>query len=611
MTTDDSTDDFRELLAHPAYDRPSGLTAEQLHRDTYRRLRRLRSAVGPAADLLADRARLCDLASWTAIRDPALFHALLVHYTLCLNGIAKFAADPAAALARLERDGDTGVLLLTEAGRSGSHRTIRTEARFDPATGEFVLHTPSVDAVKFPTATAADSPKTALVHARLITGGVDCGVFCFAVPLGGGHGIPPGLVISPAPEVATLPSDYAAVAFDHVRLPFTAWLSDGATIDEAGRCTDPLGSPEARLRRSMSPGAETWLALTAASAGMARAASAIAIRYSLTRTTSDALAAARPVLDCRNQHVELLGALADALALTTLTDSASKGSASDGSAPTSPTATDTTEPSRPTAVWAPWSAVDPLLPLFKAVAVDTAERVAASCRERCGAPAYVGTPLLMSYLSAAHAYRSAGGDNTLIRLDTARNMAANAGYEPPADDPPPALDTGEDFLDLARSCEHRLHALLRDRLAAAREGGEDEFTAWNDRSELALDTAGVYAERLLMERFAVGADPDLLLLHGVSWLRRRAGALLRCGLIGPTDLDTAERIAHEACDRLLPRAAVMVDAFGVDQAFTGTFMAADDYLSAFAAEFGLHASPWEERPADRVVQPRHVNVRNR
>lgn len=604
MSTDERTDDFRELLAHPAYDRPPGLTAEQLHRDTYRRLRRLRSAVGPAADLLADRARLCDLAAWTAIRDPALFHALLVHYTLCLNGIAKFAADPAAELERLERDGDTGVLLLTEAGRSGSHRTIRTEARFDPATREFLLHTPSVDAVKFPTATAADSPKTALVHARLISGGADCGVFCFAVPLGGFHGTPEGLAISPAPESATLPSDYAAVAFDHVRVPFNAWLSDGATIDESGECTDPLGSPEARLRRSMSPGSETWLALTAASAGIARAAAAIAVRYSLARTTSDALAAARPVFACRNQHVELLCALADALALTALADSTSgDDTASAHSAPNSTAATDSaaTEPSHPAVVWAPWSAVDPLLPLFKAVAVDTAERVAASCRERCGAPAYVGTPLLMSYLSAAHAYRSAGGDNTLIRLDTARNMAANAGYEPPADDPPPALDTGEDLLDLARSCEHRLHALLRDRLAAAREAGEDEFAAWNDQAELALDTAGVYAERLLMERFAVGADSDLLLLHGVSWLRRRAGALLRCGLIGPTDLDTAERLAHEACDRLLPRAAGIVDAFGIDQAFTGTFMAAGDYLTAFAAEFGLHASPWEESLEDAAA----------
>ncbi|GAA2157540.1 MULTISPECIES: acyl-CoA dehydrogenase [Glycomyces] len=569
-------DDLRELLSGPGFDRPRDLTATQFHQHNYRRMRLLADAVGPAADLLADRARLAELSALTALRDPVLYHTVLLHYCLCLNGIVRFAPDPDAVLARIRADGATGVVLMTEAGRSNSHGAMRTEARFDPATREFTLRTPGPEAVKFPnTAGEHAAPKAALVYARLRNGDTDHGVFGFLVHIGGRHGVPAGLQIRHAYESGNLPTDTVAVAFDGVRLPFDAWLSDGAAFDPDGTFTDPLGSPEARMSRSMAVGVETWISITAAVAAVSRAATAMAIRYSLTRLTADKISGTRPVLDYRNQHVELLTDLADAYALTALADPASQveTAAAGGAA------------------WAPWSAVDPLLPLHKAVAVEAAWRVTMSCRERCGGLAYGGTRWPLAYQSLVDGYRSAGGDNALIRLDTARNMAANAGYAPPQDDPPAALRTGADFLRLAEACERRLHARLRDRLAAARKDSDEDFAVWREELEAAQDLAGVYAERLLMARFAASvrdrAGEDLLLLHGAGWLRRRIGSLLRCGLAGPETLDAVDRLVGEACDRLLPHAADLVDAFGIDEEFTRSFLAADDYLEAFIAEFGF------------------------
>lgn len=582
---------LRALLAGPEFDRPQGLTAPQSHERTLALARRIAENAGPTSDLLADRTRLTDLMSWAATRDPVLFHALLLHYCLCLNGIDAFSPEPGPALAAIDASGDIGVLLMTEGGRSNSHGSIRTEARYDPQAREFLLHTPDAAAVKYPTATAATAvPRTALVYARLLVGDADCGVFAFTLRFGGPTGHPAGMRIAPTPESAALPVDYAAVAFTNVRIPYTAWLSDGATIDAEGRFSDPLGSPEARLRRSMGVGPRTWRAMIAGCAAFARAATTIAIRYSLTRRTTVNHAADRTLLDHRFQQVELLTALADAYALTALANHAKR--AEDAPAAAAPSN------------WAPWSAVDAALPLLKAAASETAERVVHTCRERCGALAYTGTPLLLAYQATAHAYLSAGGDNALIRFDTARAMTAD-GFEPPEDRPSQALQDPDDFLSLARSCEHRMRAKLIDSLKTGAAKADNVKTgaattdadAWDAALAFGAETAAVRAERLMMERFAAAtaaAGPAarpalerLLVLHGIGWARRRTAALTRCGLLTGPVLDTLEDLAHRTCDLLLPEVPALVDAFGLDADYLGTFMAADDHLAAFAAEYGF------------------------
>jgi acyl-CoA oxidase len=566
---------LRALFAAPDFDRPPGLTPAETHERTYRLLRRVAAAEPPAA-LLADPARLADLMGWAATRDPALGHAVLLHYCLCLNGIATFSPDPDAALAATE--GTVGVLFMTEAGRSNSHGAIRTEAHYDPGTRTFTLRTPDAAAAKFPAAAALPHvPKTALVYARLITADIES-VFTFRVPFGGPHGVPGGMRIAPVPESTAFPSDYAAVAFDGTRLPFEAWLSDGAILDPDGRLTDPLGDPDARLRRSMAPGAATWLAIVAANAAFARAAAAVAIRFARVRRTADRLAPGLVLLDYRSHRLALFTALADAYALTAVANAAKRNHA--------------TADASGSAGWTPWTAVDPLLPLLKTAATDLAARTVRECRSRCGAPGFVGAPILLAYEAATEAYRTAGGDNRLVRFDTARAMLT---AEPPAGRVPETLRSPGDFARLAAVCERRLRTVLADGLVAARASGADEAAAWNAHLDAAEEAAGVRAERIVMERFAEAAADSparpvlerLAVLHGAAWVRRRAASLVRCRLLTAADLRAVDAAAARACDLLLPDVPDLVGAFGVDEDFLGTFVAAEDHLSAFAKRFGF------------------------
>ncbi len=59
-------------------------------------------------------------------------------------------------------------------------------------------------------------------------------------------------------EMPLVPFDYGLVGFDHVRVPFEAWLSDGASIDSSARFSDPLGDPTKRLARSLTAAQNIW-----------------------------------------------------------------------------------------------------------------------------------------------------------------------------------------------------------------------------------------------------------------------------------------------------------------------------------------------------------------
>ncbi|TDC03403.1 hypothetical protein E1284_38295, partial [Actinomadura bangladeshensis] len=136
---------LEEAVPEEFFTYPAGLTAREHQALTYARLRRAGLAAPPAADLLADPPALCALLDRAAIADPALFHLMLLHYTLALGPILRFGAgQDGAREARdaLESMDAAGTLLMTEVGRSNSHLSPRTIARHDPATGGFVLTTP-------------------------------------------------------------------------------------------------------------------------------------------------------------------------------------------------------------------------------------------------------------------------------------------------------------------------------------------------------------------------------------------------------------------------------------------------------------------------------------
>ncbi|XVQ15623.1 acyl-CoA dehydrogenase [Spirillospora sp. CA-255316] len=560
---------------------PDGLTPRERQALTYRRLRAAGLCAPPAAELLADPPALCALLERAAIADPALFHVMLLHYTLVLGPILRFGTEPdggdggggggtSEERAGLESMSSFGTLLMTELGRSNSHLSPRTIARHDPVTGDFVLDTPDAQAAKFPTSTAHPRiPKTAAVYATLVQGGRERGVFVFVVPLRGPDGSPPeGVEILEAPDTSGLQVDYAAVRLRGLRVPYRAWLRDGAQIAADGSFHDPAGGAAQRLTRSMGIAPAVWRAVISVSAAITRASAGILLAHSAGRVTLGRLAPLRPLTDYRNQRDAVLGSLASAYALTAVAGRVKAGGAAAGSPP----------PERgsdagggPATAWAPWSAVDRDLALLKAAATVEAQETVSLCRVHCGAPGFTATDRLNAYRGLSHAYMNAGGDNELILFDTARAMADGDRYAPPAAEPEPPggadpLSPGE-WVRMARACEARMGARLAARVGAAREAGLDGFEAWNGNLVLAARTATACADRMVLETLAQAWEgaPEplrgLLRFYALGWMDRRAGQLLDEGVLAPGSLERVWALRGEVGDVLAPRAQELAEAF--------------------------------------------------
>src|SRR5579884_121788 len=76
-----------------------------------------------------------------------------------------------------------GCFAMTEAGHGSDVQHLRTTATYDPAAGEFVIHTPEDEARKEYIGNAACHGQMAAVFAQLIVDGEEHGVHAFVVPL--------------------------------------------------------------------------------------------------------------------------------------------------------------------------------------------------------------------------------------------------------------------------------------------------------------------------------------------------------------------------------------------------------------------------------------------
>lgn len=559
-------------------------------------LRRIAQALPPAAELCRDPRLLAALSEGVAVTDPPLYMAVLSHYALCLGSVVSLSADPArlgTCWEELASGRSKGVYLVTEIGDGSSHLGIRTTAEFDPDTREFVLCTPDAGAAKFSGVGAADIRQTGVVCARLRVGGAERGVFPFVVDLGDERGPAPGVTLSRGIGVADLPLDYALVRFHRVRLGPERWLCDGASIDARGRFHDPLPGPDARLARTLCVGQALWATLPSAMAAMARESALRALRHCLHRRTHGRLAPGATALAYRSQQHALLGALAEAFALTCAGHTAQRlGSWSpahgERAAPTTGQGSGM--------AFSPWAAVDRPLAVLKACAVEGAARVIGECRQRCGLPGYVDANRLSGYHGFARAFDSAGGDNRLILLDAGRALAEESADRPAAPVPPTGLPVSHPqwWPAVARAHEDRVAVSLRRALTERTGRQLRGLELWNPLLDEARELGEAYASRLaadsLARTLAAVSDPalraaldPLAALYGAAEARRLSGRLQSSGVLGPRTVRALPGAMDELCDRLLPRLGLFETAMGALGTTLPTPLGAADYAAALTA----------------------------
>ncbi len=570
--------DLRDILLDPIFDPQPGLTQAEAGRLSYARSRVVHSRIEPPKQILQNPLRLFALAEWPSLGDVSAFSIIMVHYNLTLGTMLDHGCgrdDIADEVDALDRMDAFGPYMATELGYGNNVAALGTEAVYDAARQVFILRTPDTLSQKYMSYSGfPEIPKVAVVLARLKSAGTDWGVFPFLVRLNDENGLRAGIRAAPCPEKPVQGLDNGLTFFDGLELPKSSLLSgDIGELADDGTFTPRIGNSRRRFLRAMSRIVPGRLCVASAAVGAGRASVFIAARYALNRLTNAPGSKEVPILAYRTHHVQLLGALAKAWAMTMLVNRCKRalleagGEASPG--------------------------LNTLVSVTKSLATWEMTDVVATCRERCGAQGIFSANRINDYVSLLQGLVTAEGDN-LVLISTAAAQIV-AGTPDNSDPHPPAqidLDCPERLLDLLQFRVSRMRLDLR----RSRENAphEDYFSAWNDISNSAVAMARTFgASEALAElnHAAKSSDVDkardlltaLARLYGLREIQQDAGWYIAQGALTPKQFTALEDRINTQCSALMPGLGALTDAFGLTHEHLRAPIAHADYASAFTA----------------------------
>ena len=178
-----------------------------------------------------------------------------------------------------------GCFAMTETGHGSDVQSLETTATYDPATQEFVIHSPTPTSRKDYIGGAAETARVAAVFAQLITGGECHGVHCLMVPIRDEDGNDlPGVTTSDCQYKGGLPGvDNGRIMFDQVRVPRENLLNKYADVAPDGGYSSPIENPNRRFFTMLGTLIRGRVTVGGSAAAAARVALDIAVRYGLQR----------------------------------------------------------------------------------------------------------------------------------------------------------------------------------------------------------------------------------------------------------------------------------------------------------------------------------------
>lgn len=580
---------FSDPELHPQ----TNLTFHDGHRQTYRRLQHLLKQLPDGIHGFKQPEWLMAVATHAAVNDPSLFMGCVIQQGLCIGTLLAFEQDhPYAAKWRceLEKGQCLGVYALTETGCSNSHIGPRLEAVFDTDTRTFVLNTPNNAALKFANVGINNLNKLGVVFAELKVQDQRCGVFAFVLPLSDAQGPCPGIEMSSPAEIRAVPLDYGLLGLNQARIPFDAWLCDGANIDQSNRFHDPLGNTDRRLIRSLFAPKNVWAMVGTGLSSVMLACATLALTHANRRTTQARIGTGTRLLDFRTQRRALFGCLATAYVMKCFANDCARlwieGTASQSSLQTTGTGDVT---------WTPWAAISQVLALLKALCAPAAEAVATECRLRCGVAGALNLNRFADYEGMAKIYQDAGGNNRMILMDAAKVLAGQPLNEPTPPDPQAGVDDPEYGLSMVRTLEYRLLKEVADHVAAHRALGEDDMQVWNSKLMVVARAGEAHAQRLAIESavkagssLPPGLAKDLVNalcnLYVLGYLNQHAAWYMSEGLMDSTRYRALEEHLNQLSDFLAAHVTLLIEAFGQGDATRAAIASAEPYPDALAAK---------------------------
>jgi acyl-CoA oxidase len=499
-----------------------------------------------------------------------------------------------------------GCFAMTETGHGSDVASIATTATYDPATEEFVVHTPFRAAWKDYIGNAATDGLGAVVFAQLVTRGVNHGVHAFYVDLrdpetkeflpgigGEDDGIKGGLN----------GIDNGRLHFTNVRIPRTNLLNRYGNVAADGTYSSPIASPGRRFFTMLGTLVQGRVSLDGAAVAASKVALKAAIQYATERRQFNASSHTEEevLLDYQRHQKRLFTRLATTYAagfaheqLLEKFDDVFSG------------AHDTDEDRQDLETLAA-----ALKPLSTWHALDTLQE----CREACGGAGFLIENRFASLRADLDVYATFEGDNTVLLQLVAKRLLADYAKEFRSVDfgvlaryvvgqatgaaihrtglrqvAQFVADTGSvQKAAIALRDEEGQRALLTDRVqtmvaeaatalkGTSRLSQEKGAALFNRHQNELIDAAQAHAELLQWEAFTDAlkdvTDPGttrvltwLRDLFGLSLIEKNLSWYLMNGRLSMQRGRTVGEYINRLLVKLRPHAVDLVDAFGYGEA---------------------------------------------
>jgi acyl-CoA oxidase len=529
-----------------------------------------------------------------------------------------------------------GCFGMTETGHGSDVQSVQTVADYDPATEEFVVHTPVLQARKDYIGNAARDGRIAVVFCQLVTGGESRGVHAVLVPLRDGTGtVLPGVTIEDDGVKEGLNGvDNGRISFDHVRVPRANLLDRYAQVGADGTYVSGIENANRRFFTMLGTLVRGRISVAGAAGSATKAALTIAVRYGDTRRQFESPNRPEgdrevPVLDYLAHQRLLLPLLAKSYALHFAQgDLVSDLHDLQADHPPAPESTSASQPGAP-APPAPQRPADEderdlaqreleaRAAGLKAIGTWHAVRAIQACREACGGAGYLAENRLPQLRADVDVFATFEGANTVLLQLVAKGLATE--YKDHLGD----LDSfgmvrflADQVVDAVlertkvRRVAERIRTdendlldrawqldLLRDREehvldTAARRlrraTGDRAFEVFNAAQDHVLLTASTHIDRLLLESFAAGiercTDPaakallnQVCDLFALSTIEADRAWFLEHDRLTTTSTRAVTRAVNDLCRRLRPHAVSLVDAFAIpDQLLASKLLSRTD-----------------------------------
>jgi acyl-CoA oxidase len=498
-----------------------------------------------------------------------------------------------------------GCFAMTESGHGSDVQHLRTTATYDPATREFVIHTPHEAARKEYIGNAARDGRMAAVFAQLITHGERRGVHAFLVPIRNENGAAaPGVTIEDCGRKAGLNGvDNGKLMFDQVRVPREALLNRYGDVAEDGTYASSIESDGRRFFTMLGTLIRGRVSVAGSAGSATKRALAIAVRYGEIRRQFN-----RPgdpdevvLLDYRGHQRKLLPALAKTYALHFAQEELVK------SLHEIQGAEDVGEERQ--------RELEARAAGIKAITTWHATRTIQTAREACGGAGYLAENLLPALKADTDVFTTFEGDNTVLlqlvakslltsykdhfedlgTLATAKFVAEQfvgaviertaarklierlVDASPGRDDEDVLFDRGWQVKLFEDREEHVLDGAAR-RLRRAASEEVDPFEVFNDAQDHVLQAGRVHVDRVVLEAFVEGIDrtedPDarallerLCDLYVLSTIEEDRAWFLEHGRLTSARAKSVVAAVNQLCKELRPHARTLVDAFAIPEQF--------------------------------------------